>query len=43
MYKLLKEVDGIQEQFKNADLKQGQVTLFYIGGMGGFNKSYYNR
>lgn len=24
MYKLLTEVDGIQEQFKNADLKQGQ-------------------
>jgi len=35
MYRLLKEVDGIQEQFKNADLKQGQkVTLFYISDFG---------
>jgi hypothetical protein len=35
MYKLLKEVDGIQEQFTNADLKQGQkVTLFYISDWG---------
>jgi len=35
MYKLLKEVDGIQEQFRNADLKQGQkVTLFYITDFG---------
>lgn len=41
MYKLLIEVDGIQEQFKNADLKQGQkVTLFYIGGMGGLITSH---
>ena len=35
MYRLLKEVDGIQEQFRNADLKQGQkVTLFYITDFG---------
>jgi len=35
MYRLLKEVDGIQEQFKNADLQQGQkVTLFYISDFG---------
>lgn len=35
MYRLLKEVDGIQEQFKNADIKQGQkVTLFYISDFG---------
>ena len=35
MYRLLKEVDGIQEQFKTADLKQGQkVTLFYISDFG---------
>jgi len=35
MYKLLVEVDGIQEQFKTADLKQGQkVTLFYISDFG---------
>jgi hypothetical protein len=36
MYRLLIEVDGIQEQFKNADLKQGQkVTMFYISDWGG--------
>lgn len=41
MYKLLKEVDGIQEQFKDADLQQGQkVTLFYISGMGGLITSH---
>lgn len=35
MYRLLKEVDGIQEQFKNANLQQGQkVTLFYISDWG---------
>jgi hypothetical protein len=35
MYKLLIEIDGIQEQFKNADLKQGQkLTMFYIGDFG---------
>jgi len=35
MYRLLKEVDGIQEQFKNTELKQGQkVTLFYISDFG---------
>ena len=35
MYRLLKEVDGIQEQFRTADLKQGQkVTLFYITDFG---------
>ena len=35
MYRLLVEVDGIQEQFKTADLKQGQkVTLFYISDFG---------
>jgi hypothetical protein len=40
MYKLLKEVDGIQEQFKNADLQQGQkVTLFYITDFGGMAQS----
>ena len=35
MYRLLVEVDGIQEQFKVADLQQGQkVTLFYISDFG---------
>jgi hypothetical protein len=35
MYKLLIEVDGIQDQFKNAAISQGEkLTLFYIGGMG---------
>jgi hypothetical protein len=35
MYKLLIEVDGIQDQFKNADIQEGEkVTLFYISGMG---------
>lgn len=40
MYKLLVEVDGIQEQFKNADLQQGQkVTMFYINDFGGMTTS----
>ena len=35
MYKILIEVDGIQEQFNNADLQQGQkLTLFYISDWG---------
>jgi hypothetical protein len=35
MYKLLTEVDGIQEQFKNADIQPGeQLTLFYISDWG---------
>jgi hypothetical protein len=35
MYKLLIEVDGIQEQFKNADIHQGEkITLFYISDWG---------
>jgi hypothetical protein len=35
MYKLLIEVDGIQEQFKNADIQQGQkLTMFYISDFG---------
>ena len=35
MYKLLMEVDGIQDQFKNADLQQGQkLTLIYISDWG---------
>jgi hypothetical protein len=35
MYKLLIEVDGIQEQFKNVNLQQGQkLTLFYISDWG---------
>ena len=35
MYKLLTEVDGIQEQFLTADIKQGQkVTMFYISDWG---------
>lgn len=35
MYKLLTEVDGIQEQFKNADIKQGQkVTLINMSDFG---------
>lgn len=36
MYKLLQEVDGIQEQFSDADIKQGdKLTLFYISDFGG--------
>lgn len=35
MYKLLLEVDGIQDQFKKADIQQGEkVTLFYISDWG---------
>lgn len=35
MYKLLQEVDGIQDQFTEADIKQGEkVTLFYISDFG---------
>jgi hypothetical protein len=35
MYRLLKEVDGIQDQFKNANLQQGQkFTLFDISDFG---------
>lgn len=36
MYKLLTEVDSIQDQFSNADIKQGdKLTLFYISDFGG--------
>ncbi|PLR72278.1 LPD29 domain-containing protein [Bacillus sp. UMB0728] len=35
MYKLLTEVDGIQDQFERAEIKQGEkVTLFYISDWG---------
>ena len=35
MYKLLTEVDGIQEQFLTADIKQGQkITLIYMSEFG---------
>jgi len=35
MYKILTEVDGIQEQFKEAAIEQGEkVTLFYISDFG---------
>ncbi|PAD70683.1 hypothetical protein CHH83_02445 [Bacillus sp. 7586-K] len=35
MYKLLQDVDSIQEQFKEADIQQGdKVTLFYISDWG---------
>lgn len=35
MYKLLTEVDGIQDQFEDAAIKQGEkVTLFYISDWG---------
>jgi hypothetical protein len=35
MYKLLIEVDGIQEQFTKADIQQGEkITLFYISDWG---------
>lgn len=41
MYKLLVEVDGIQDQFKDAELQQGEkITLFYIGDMGGLITSH---
>ena len=40
MYKLLTEVDGIQEQFRNADLKQGQkLTIFKISDFGSITTS----
>lgn len=40
MYKLLTEVDGIQEQFKHAAIEQGEkVTLFYISDFGSIVKS----
>jgi hypothetical protein len=35
MYKLLHEVDGIQDQFEKADIQEGEkVTLFYISDWG---------
>ncbi|WP_161957654.1 LPD29 domain-containing protein [Bacillus amyloliquefaciens] len=35
LYKLLHEVDGIQDQFQNAELKKGEkYTLFYISDLG---------
>ncbi|WP_226035653.1 LPD29 domain-containing protein [Aquibacillus saliphilus] len=35
MYKLLIEVDGIQEQFKDTNIKQGdKLTMFYISDFG---------
>lgn len=35
MYKLLQEVDGIQDQFENADIQKGEkLTLFYISDWG---------
>src|SRR5690606_35171006 len=35
MYKLLIEVDSIQEQFANADIERGEkITLFYISDWG---------
>lgn len=35
MYKLLTEVDGIQDQFKNATIEEGEkVTMFYISDFG---------
>ncbi|MGD7047046.1 hypothetical protein FZC83_02205 [Rossellomorea marisflavi] len=35
MYKILNEVDGIREQFKEADLQEGdKVTMFYISDWG---------
>lgn len=40
MYKLLVEVDGIQEQFKNAELVDGQkLTMYYISDFGGIVES----
>lgn len=36
MYKILVEVDGIQDQFANAGLEAGeQITMFYISDFGG--------
>lgn len=38
MYRVLNEVDGIQYQFTNADLKQGQrITIIRIGEFGGIS------
>lgn len=35
LYRILHEVDSIQEQFKNADLEKGEkYTLFYISDLG---------
>ncbi|WP_080845604.1 LPD29 domain-containing protein [Cytobacillus gottheilii] len=35
MYRLLQEVDGIQDQFTNADIQQGEkLTLIYISDFG---------
>ncbi|MCA1021604.1 LPD29 domain-containing protein [Halobacillus litoralis] len=35
MYKILQEVDGIQDQFTEAEIQQGEkVTLFYISDFG---------
>lgn len=35
LYRILQEVDSIQEQFKNADLEKGEkYTLFYISDLG---------
>lgn len=35
MYKLLIEVDGIQDQFEHADIQKGEkITLFYISDFG---------
>ena len=40
MYKILVEVDGVQDQFANADLQQGQkLTIFKISGMGSMTTS----
>ncbi|HSH52530.1 MAG TPA: LPD29 domain-containing protein, partial [Bacteroidales bacterium] len=41
MYKILIEVDGIQEQFKEVDLKQGQkITIFNISEFGFLTPSH---
>jgi Large polyvalent protein associated domain 29 len=40
MYKLLHEVNGIQEQFNDADIQQGEkLTLFYISDLGSITTS----
>lgn len=40
MYKLLVEVDGIQDQFAEANIKQGEkLTLFYISDFGSIVES----
>ncbi|AVM24293.1 LPD29 domain-containing protein [Bacillus pumilus] len=37
LYKLLMEVEGIQEQFEHGDLKKGEkYTLYYISDLGSF-------